>query len=310
MRQVAALWAGIIVCTPFLLVALATAQEKEAPPYAVTVELIEAGTAPLRELRLAPKKDATQTAVMTMGMKQAMSIGGQQIPAQNIPATKITIKTSIENVAENGDIAFTYSYTEVDIVDDPANPSPLADIMQSTVKPMVGTTGHIVVTNRGFTQRAELDIPAGVPAQLQQMLEGMKNSMSQMSSPLPAEPVGVGGKWRVVQTMNANGLQLKQTSIHEITQLSEHGFAMDVSVTQNADPQEIKNDALPPGTNIKLKSLKSTGSAKSTIELGSVFPIQTSMKITSQTAMSVEAAGQNQDMTTEMKMDLTLEPLQ
>jgi hypothetical protein len=308
MRHITVLMAGI-ACSPFLFSVLAPAQEKQAPVDASTVELIEAGTAPLRELRFTPKPDATQTAVMTMGMNQAMSINGQKIPSQNIPETKFTIKTSVDNIAKNGEIEFSFFYSEIDIVDDPANPSPLAATMRTSLQPMVGTAGDIVVNNRGLVQRTEIDIPDGVPAQLKQVLDGMKNSMNQLSSPLPVEPVGVGGKWRVVQTINANGLRLKQTSTHEITQLTEHGFSVDVTVTQDANPQEIKNDALPPTTKINLTSLKSTGNAKSTIALDSVFPIRTTMTITSQTAMGIEAAGQNQDMTIDMKMELTLETL-
>lgn len=73
MRHVTVLMAGI-ACSPFLFSVLAPAQEKQAPVDASTVELIEAGIAPLRELRFTPKPDATQTAVMTMGMNQAMTI--------------------------------------------------------------------------------------------------------------------------------------------------------------------------------------------------------------------------------------------
>lgn len=146
-------------------------------------------------------------------------------------------------------------------------------------------------------------------AELKQVLDGMKMHESVELAHRRWNRSGVGGKWRVVQTINANGLRLKQTSTHEITQLTEHGFSVDVTVTQDANPQEIKNDALPPTTKINLTSLKSTGNAKSTIVLDSVFPIRTTMTITSQTAMGIEAAGQNQDMTIDMKMELTLETL-
>lgn len=307
MSRIAAFLAGVI-CTQFLPIEHIRAQEQQTSPDAVTVELIEAGTAPLRELRLKPQTGSTQTSVMTMGLNQAMTIGGQKLPAQNIPDTKITIETSVTNIAENGDVEFGYSYTKIDVIDDPANPSPLAAAMSGSMKSMVGTSGSAVINNRGFVQQSNINIPEGVPAQLKQSMEGMQNAMGQMSMPLPVEPVGVGSKWRVVQNINANGLQIKQTSVLEITELNEEGFSMNVTVTQAAEPQEVKNSALLPGTKINLKSLQSTGNGKSTLKLNSIFPVRTSLTTSSQTAMNIEAAGQVQEITTDMKMDLTLEP--
>ena len=308
MSRIAAFFVGTI-CTQLLHFGDLRAQEKLAPPAAVTVELIEAGKAPLRELRFKPPQGGAQTSVMTMGMNQSMTIGGQKLPAQVIPATKITIKTNIDKVAENGDIEFGYSYTNVDIVDDPANPSPLAAAISSSMKSMVGTNGSAVINNRGFVQETKITIPEGVPAQIKQSMEGMQNAMSQLSMPLPAEPVGVGGKWRVVQNVNANGLHIKQTSVLEIKELNDRGFSMNVTVAQAAEPQEVKNNALLPGTKINLKSLQSTGNGTTSFDLSSIFPLQSSVTTTSQTAMSIEAAGQAQEITTDMKMEMTLEPL-
>lgn len=308
MSRNAAFLAGII-CTQFLLFEHIRAQENQTPADAVTVELIEAGKGPLRELRFRPQKDSMQTSVMTMGLNQAMTIGGQKLPTQNIPATQITIETSVDKIAENGDVEFGYSYTKIDVVDDPANPSPLAAAMSNSMKSMVGTSGSAVINNRGFVQHSKINIPEGVPAQLKQSMEGMQNAMGQMSMPLPVEPVGVGGKWRVIQNVNANGLQIKQTSVLEITELNEDGFSMNVTVTQAAEPQEVKNSSLLPGTKINLKSLQSTGTGKSTLALSSIFPVRTAVTTNSQTAMSIEAAGQTQEISTDMKMELTLEPL-
>jgi Family of unknown function (DUF6263) len=298
-----------VICTQILPVVQATAQENQAPPVAVTVELIEAGKAPLRELRFTPQKGSTQTSAMTMGMDQTMTVGAQKLPTQIVPKTKIFIKTTVGNVSANGNIELEFSYTNIEVVDDPANPSPAAEVMRGTLKPMIGMSGSVLITNRGFTQEVKINIPEGVSEQLKQLLEGMKNSMSQMSSPLPAEPVGVGGKWRVVQNVDANGLKIKQTSEHEITELNQDGFSVNVTVIQNAEPQEVKNKAIPPGTKLNLKSLTSTGNGTSTFDSGSIFPVRTTMTTTSQTAMLVEAAGQKQDMTTDVKMDLTLEQL-
>ena len=133
--------------------------------------------------------------------------------------------------------------------------------------------------------------------------------MNRLSCPVPAEPIGLGGKWRVIQDVNANGMQLTQTSVHEITELDSSGFTMSISVTQDAQPQEIKNPALPAGATIKLDSLDTTGTGTGTSSLSttSIFPVKSELQIETKVNMAVSAAGQNQKVTTDLKMEMTLE---
>jgi hypothetical protein len=283
--------------------------QETTPEAAIVVELLDAGAAPYRELRFAPLQGTKQVAVMTMKMNQSMTIAGQAIPARNVPANKTTIESTVDKIFENGDIGLKFTYTDIVIVDDPANPSPLAAMMKTMMQPLIGTSGNVIVTNRAVTRQVDMLIPEGVSNQLKLMIDGMKSAMNQISSPLPEEAVGLGGKWRVVQNINANGLQIKQTSVHEITELRENGFTMSVTLTQEAEPQEVKNAALPPGAKVALKSLRSKGSGKSTIKLDSMLPSTASVELTSQTAMGVEIGGQTQDLTTDMKMEMTIEPL-
>ena len=272
----------------------------------VSVELLEAGSMPRREIRFIPKKGAKQTSVMTMTMSQSMTIDGKKLPSQNIPPQKITMEIGIDDVSSNGDIEFAFKYTDLDVVDDPNNPSPLAPVLRTTLKPLIGATGSGLVTNRGFTKRGEMKIPDDLAAPLKQSLDGMKDAMNRLSSPVPGEKIGMGAKWRVVQDINANGIQLKQTSIHELTRLDEKGFAMKVTLTQLAEPQEIKNPALPAGTKLSLVSLDTSGQGASTIAMDSIFPTESEITIESRTNMQVETPAGQQKMSTEMKLGMTL----
>ena len=295
-----------LVCAHLLLV-VQTQAEVITPPGAVVVELIDAGAMPRRELRFTPTQGAKQVSVMTMKMSQSITLGGQAIPAQNIPANKITIESTIDKVFENGDIGFKFTYTDITIVDDPANPSPIATIMKTMMQPLVGTSGTIVLTNRGLTKQVDMLIPEGVSPQLKQLIDGMSGAMNQMSAPVPEEAVGLGSKWSVVQNINANGLQLKQTSVHEMIELVAGGFTLSVTLTQEAEPQEVTNAAMPAGTKVALKSLTSKGAGKTVVDSNLVLPKTVNVEVATQAVMSIDVAGQNQDMTTDMKMAMTLE---
>jgi hypothetical protein len=283
-------------------------QEKTPQPPLV-VELLDAGSTPHRKLRFAPRPGTKQVTLMTMNMSQSMTIGGQAGPTQNIPVNKITMETTIDKLHDNGDISFKFAYTDVEVVDDPANPSPMTAIMKPLMQQLVGTSGDVMISNRGITKQAEIVVPEGVQPQMKQIIEGMKSALNQISSPVPEEALGLGGKWRVVQEISANGLQLKQTSIHEIVELRDDGFVVTVKLTQDAQPQEIKNAQLPPGAKVNLKTLASNGGGKSNLKFDSMLPVDASVGVSSQTAMAVEIAGQTQEMTTDTKMEMTLTPV-
>lgn len=281
---------------------------------AVKVELIDAGAEPRHIVRFSPQVGHKQTAEMIIEMQQKMSLGGaqmpsQEIPAQEIPAQKMTIVIEVTDVSPEGNISFKFEYTDMEVVADPNNPSPIAANMQKMLEPMIGATGRGVVSNRGFTQEGEFDVPDGLNAQLKQMLAGMKDAMNRLSSPVPAEAIGQGAKWRVTQNMVANGMKITQTSTHQIKTIDTNGFDMLVTISQNAKPQEIQNPMLPAGTKLKLDSLQSSGSGNATINQSSIFPLASQAKISVVAHMTINAAGQTQKMKTDMKMGVSLKQI-
>jgi hypothetical protein len=273
---------------------------------AVVVELLEKGQAPHRQLRFTPKAGDKQSKVMTTGMSQTISIGGQQNQPIDIPAQVITLDLETKNVNSNGDIDFEYRYVDLKVDSDPANPSPIATQMETMLKPLIGTKGTATITSRGLSKKADFEVPDGLNPMIKTMLEGMKDSLNQLSSPLPEEAVGVGGKWKTVQQLNTNGIKLKQTAISEVTSLDSNGFSLKVNIEQAADPQDVKNAMMPPGVSVKLESLATTGDGKSQFEFSSYFPKTSTVNVNSKTAMAMSIAGQNQKMATDMKMEMTL----
>jgi hypothetical protein len=102
-------------------------------------------------------------------------------------------------------------------------------------------------------------------------------------------------------------MQITQTSVHEITELDSNGFAMSISVTQDAVPQEIKNPALPAGAVLKLETLDTMGTGTSSLSTTSIFPVKSNLQIETKEDMAVTIAGQNQKLTTELTMEMNLE---
>jgi len=270
----------------------------------VQVELIRPGDEPRRVVRFTPSVGDKQTAAMTIKMNQKMTLGGNQLPSQPIPPQKITMEIEVTDVAENGDITFEFEYTDMVVLDDPGNPSPLAETLETALKPMIGSTGSGILSNRGITRKGEFNASDGLSPQLKQMLDGMKESLNRLSSPVPVEPIGRGAQWKVVQEVTANGMKLTQTSTHEILRIDENGFEMSVAIKQTAEPQDIQNPMLPPGTQLKLDSLDSNGTGKSTLMENSILPVSSQLTIQTVADMSLDIAGQKQQMKTEVEIEM------
>ena len=281
-------------------------EQTEKSDEEIVVELQTRGSEPRRELRFTPEKGSKQTSVMTMDMQISMSIDGQSPPQQVMPAQEMTMEITVQDVDAEGDITYSFEYTEMRVIKDPENPSPAEQAIENAIKPLTGMKGTGVVNNRGFTQSATLDIPEGATPMIKQMLNGMKQAMRRLSSPVPEEAVGVGGQWTVTQSINANGIDLKQTSTHQITELTDEGFSMSVEVEQSAEPQQIKNPSLPANITMTLKSLKTTGSGKSRIMTEHVMPIHADVVVESDAAMTMKAGDRAQEMTTQSTIKTTI----
>ncbi len=284
----------------------ATAQDAGPQEPKVLVELVDVGKAPLQKLRFVPKKGATVKAVMTLKMSQSMELGGQVQPATAIPAQKITMEVTVNDVSSDGDISYAFKYTDLDVVEDPANPSPIGNAIRETLKPMIGATGSGVVTSRGIAKKGEMQIPEGLQPQLKAMLEGLKDSLNSLSAPVPEEAVGAGARWRTTQNVSANGMKIKQIAMNEVTKLDSNSCTLKITLTQEAQPQAVKNPALPPGVTMTLDSLDTTGDGVNLLVFDSVFPQESTVNVNSKVKMTVAGAGQTQQVGTQMKMEMSL----
>ena len=299
----------ILTISAWFLMALgfltSTVQSAEPSEVAdVVVELISPGEMPREEIRFQPKSGQTESIIMTMKMNQKIAIDGNSFPSPVTPAQKFTLKISTKDVASDGDVSFEFEFANIEVVDDPKSPSPLAPVLMNLLRPMIGSKGSAVVSNRGLTKKSEFKFNDGLAPQLKSMLDGMMDSVGKISSPVPVEPIGVGGKWKVVQKLTTNGLTLKQISTHELKKRNADGFEITTEIAQQADPQEVKSPLLPPGAKMNLESLSTDGNGTSAFRFTSIMPSKADSSVSSNAAMTVNANGQEQRLKTDTKIEI------
>ena len=155
-----------------------------------TVKLLNPGAEPRTALRYKFQANRTDDMVMEMNMAMAIQIGAQKQPETQIPVTRTTMIIDSKDVSPEGDLHYEFELQQVEVLPKPgANPA-VVDAMKQQMNSMQGLSGSATVTSRGFTKDVEIKIPPGVSPQIRQFMDNMKQSISQMSAPLPKEPVG------------------------------------------------------------------------------------------------------------------------
>jgi len=274
------------------------------------VELLNPGVEPRQQLRLKPAIDLKQTTVMTVKMDMEISASGRSSPGTKIPVSVMTFETKVTKIDPNGDIHYEFAYTNADITGDTGNIPPAArDAMRSTLKSIVGVKGSFIMDNRGVHKGGDIILPQGADNNLKQTVGQMSKSLEQLASPLPAEAVGTGAKWRVSSSSNFIGMNVNDITTYELVSWQDGVASLNVSIEQQAKPQNITSPQLPPGTTLTLKSLASQGRGATTMRLDRLMPFRSTASVSSNSEMSAKSAGSSEEvtLTTKMVMEMTLE---
>jgi len=273
---------------------------------AVSVKLLAAGLTPYRTLRLKLKKGARQKVVMTMHMQPEIRIGNRPAPKTVLPPMQTVMSITVTDVKPDGEARHEFEVTAAQVVEQPGTAEFLKGVLNKALAGTVGMKGYAVISDRGITREADLALPDTLDQQQRQLMEGLRQSLDQLSFPLPEEPIGAGGSWRVAHELEMNGIRLSQTTEYTIVAFDGDRITIDVAVKQSAEPQKISPPGLPPGATIELRSLESEGSGRTILDLGQVGPPQAKLSMSSQSQMHFTGSGQEQDMHMNMKMTLEL----
>jgi len=269
------------------------------------VKLLAEGSAPRRPLRIVVERGHRRNIVMTMRMGMEMQLGSVRPPSVRIPPMQMTISAIVDDVSANGDISYRFELTRADVVPDPGAEPLVATTMQRQLDSMVGMAGGAVVSNRGVVRSARLTLPPNLEPQLQQMLEGLKDSLSQLSAPFPEEAVGRGARWTVSTALTQQGMTLTQIASYQLVSLEGDRVKAEVTIAQKAEPQEIHNPSLPPGTKLMLLAMDSTGAGSVALDLRDIAPVTSKVAMKSSMEYRAEMGAQTQAMS--MKMDMEME---
>lgn len=289
-----------LLAVPFV----GTAVAQSADP---VIKLLDAGKGEKRALRFKVTKGLKQTSEMIMKMGMETQVGPNKMPKMDLPGIKMGMTMEVTDVAADG--GFSYNF-KLDSAEPMKTTGPMAEMMMNAMKTalqgIVGMKGEGKMTNRGINRGMKLELPPQMDPQTRQMLDGMQDAMSRMSAPVPAEPIGVGGKWSVVQKLDQNGITLTQTATYTVKAFKGDMVELGVEMKMDAPKQEMKAPGMPPNVKVMLDSMTGGGKGDTTLEMSKVLPTKATADITTSMKANMDMAGQSQPMNMNMSMNMTI----
>lgn len=276
--------------------------EAKGPP---EVELLEQGQEPRRELRLNLSNLQDETMVMDIDMSSHIE-AGPQVMDIDLPTMQMVMDIDQKKVTQEGNLSYHFTLREAKVMPgEGANPQMVAAMRQGLTS-VQGVSGSGVVTPRGETLEASIEVPEGAPPQVKQQLDQMKGSLQQMSASLPEEPVGVGASWRVKMTMPGTAFEIEQTATYTIERFDGDAVVLNVEFKQEA-PEQLMG---PAGQQVKLTSLEGSGKGTIVLDSSRMVPRRSEVTVDMSMEMVPQGAGAPAGMVvkTEAHVEMKMRP--
>jgi hypothetical protein len=245
----------------------APAAERPAGEDDLRLELLDPGAEPRAPLRYKFRVGQPEKMIMDMQMDMTMNPPGQNKISIVMPTMQFTSTIEPKSVTPEGDLDYTFTTDKADLLDDRPLPAEVRNKVASELKLIIGLKGEGVVTSRGLTKRAEYDIPPGVSPQVAQMIENMKQSLRQIATPFPLEPVGIGARWKTTSTIKSKVFNFVQIATFSLVSLKGNHATLQVQIEQRAPAQVVKMDGVPADVKTSLDSYQGRGAARPVLDL-------------------------------------------
>lgn len=271
-----------------------------------STSLLEAGAEPRQPLRYALTAERAESAKLDISTRIAMEVAGTGMPAMAIPTIRMMMALTPTEVSADGTARYEFSIDAVGVMPGTGDAA-LAGTLSASLDQLAGITGWGRIDNRGQTLEGGIEMP-GLDGQIEQVLGNVEQYTQQLTAPLPLEPVGVGARWRAVNDIESGGYQVTQTAEYTLISRSGNQAVLELKVTQTAEPQSVSAPGIPAGLQAELTALESTGSGRISIDLSRMVPVDSSMDLATDTALSLAVAGQTQQLDMSMQMEISISP--
>lgn len=271
---------------------------------AAVIRLLNAGAEPRRALRYVFHQGEAIPFAMrtTMVMDTAMSapaLSGSQSPRsihQILPGIECNGVTKTTRVDADGTAHRNGLLSTMTVI---ATPGVLPEV-QAKVEQTLNGVGNIpfedVIDTRGQISHADVDLSGVHDPTMLESMQQTTDSMSALTLPWPAEPVGVGAKWEIVSTYGKRK-NLARDVVVTLVSLKGNQVKLETTSHVTGAPSTVTKN----GTTINVRATSSEGTGSLEVSLD---PLVTRSKSTTRTRTDSSTSGVDIRIDMEMMIDL------
>jgi hypothetical protein len=286
-------------------------QRQEHKPKAAApgleLALLDDGREPRRPLRYPAEPPDQQRMSLKLKVGMKMEVPGSPIPPVTLPGLRLIVDLTGKRQQDSARYDFTVA--DADLVAADAAPPGIVAEMRKGLPTLVGASGSIVIDERGGVRELELGLPPEVGAELGQFMNAARLAIGQMAVPLPEAPIGVGAKWEVQDTVQQDGVRVRQKTYYELLALDATRAQVRTQTVQSADRQRAPLPGLPDGVTAEVLSLHGSGAGEIEIDLRRLVPGSAREEVETDVSFSVKQGQTERVMSLTSSAGLEIQPL-
>jgi muconolactone delta-isomerase len=274
------------------------------------LKLLDPGAEPRRLLSISAGKGHRELARMTMTMTMTMDMGPMGSHTAAMPPVVTDMAMEVLDVLPDDRLVMLSEIAHAGVAEgaEQLDPAMVFQLEQS-LGSMEGLRLEGTMDRQGRSVELDVQLPDDLDPKMREQFESMSNTFSQLTAPLPAEPVGLGARWDTSMVLDNNGLRVLQTAHYELESIEGDTITL-LTHFEQALVGEGNMDGLPPGAEVEFLRFASSGQGRTVQDLSLLTPHDVAASVELDMAMRITAMGQAQEMGMRMAMEMGLEHLE
>lgn len=248
-----------------------------------------------RSLRLVLAEGGRWRVLTTSKVTMTIGDGGAEAAGPSMPATEMESLVEVIDVDAAGMAKLAMTFQGLRAIVGPEAPVGTKQAIEHAARDLNRASGEFSMSDRGLVSglRFGFEGDRKVSPIVKLMVDSMGPSLQQSLIPFPEEPVGVGGKWRMILPVTAAGMTQTVTTTYTLQELTAERVVLTTDIVQSAEPQDMQLPAvpgLPPGTTVRVESVAGAGGGRVEMNLDRPLPVTSTIRVKSNMTMRIGSA--------------------
>ena len=222
------------------------------------VHMLKAGKGKKVSLRYVPDKGFKGTLKLDLNMGAEATMNGSSVQQGSLPTLRFMIRVKVVETKTKGEFSIRVSVKSARILrlgKARSLPKQGIDHLRKELPKLKGFALRTRFSNKGVLLGSKAEGKQVKSPLRFQLIQFLAQALQQVVIPLPDKPMGIGGKWYIIQAGKNMSVKLDSRTEYTLSAISMGRYKINIRLKQNAKPQTLTLG----GHKLKLGSFKGNG---------------------------------------------------